>query len=473
MSEAETHLNPVRGSNEGIVVYDGKCDICRQLASQINNKTGEDISILPLESPEAQGVLEKYYTGDPDHDFYFVSGGTCSKGLRAVPKIVQATGVRDFGGLMSKYFDLKYLADQSDDCSCDEDHSATADTTESGSGVLSRRAFTGIAATAAATLMPGTAVAREKERLSQGPPRDLEVRVATVTENGRGGFDTTIRNRPDLIHGPPSFDEATKAKGDGKSTASLKRSSNETNFEKRRVGDSGELRIDKVSTTYDINEAKPGIQRAASLQTDVADDAGKMDIYSAVVDGRRFELAINVGRGPAVLEGDEADIATTMASKVQHDLAYPTVDFVVPDLENATVSEYIEAYVTGVERLQTFYRKNNVREMVNVYQDVGDSLRETQRSFARNVHEADLTPMSSYLGISGVPNFARYALPPEDSQSAVVQGAGCDSGCGCGVDLCCGCGLGAGVCTAPIGKICGCCILECSCDIINCCADIL
>lgn len=471
MTESDTQLSPTRSSNESFIVYDGKCQICRRLALKVNNKSGDDVSILPLESPEAEELLGRFYPEGPGHDFYFVNGGSCSKGLRAVPKIVQKTGIREFGGLMSEYFDLKYLASDSADCSCDQDDTSAPVASSASNGGLSRRAFAGVAAAAATTLMPGTAVGREQERIRTGLPRDLEVRVATVTRDGQGGFDTSISSRPDLIHEPPSFDEGGESKS--QRASSVERSTEEINLERGPFGKDGQLSIDKVSHTYDVKNAASEIQQAAKLQDDVADDAGKMDIYGGVIDARRFELAVNVGHGPALLEGDDPGIATTMASKVQHDLAYPAVDFVVTEIPDASVSEYIDAYVAGVDSLQSFYSENGISEMASVYGDVGEGLRKARNSFARSVDNPDLTPMSSYLGISGVPNFSRYALPPKESQPPIEAGASCDSGCGCGADVCCGCGLGAGVCTAPIGKICGCCVIECSCDIISCCADIL
>lgn len=473
MVETDTQLSPIGSSNEGIVVYDGKCEICRRLALKINNKSGDDISIRPLESSEAQELLGRFYPEGPGHDFYFVKGDSCSKGLRAVPKIVQATGVREFGGLMSEYFDIKYLASDSEDCSCDQDDTSAPAALSTSKGRLTRRAFAGVAAAAATTLMPGTAIGREQKRIRTGPPQKQEVRVATVTRDRQGGFDTTISNRPDLIHEPPSFDEEEEGESKSQRAFSVTRSTDKVNFERGPFGKDGQLSIDKVSSTYDVKNAAPGIQQAAKLQDKVADDAGKMDIYSGVVDARRFELAVNVGRGPAVLEGGNPGIATTMASKVQHDLAYPAVDFVVPEVPDASVSEYIDAYVAGIDSLQSFYSENGLGEMASVYGDVGEGLRKARRSFARSVDDSDLTPMSSYLGVSGVPNFARYALPPKESQPPVTIGASCDSGCECGIDVCCGCGIGAGVCTTPIGKICGCCVLDCSCDIIECCADIL
>ncbi len=473
MSKADTQLSPIRSSNGGIVVYDGKCDICRQLASKINNLSGDDVSILPLESQDAQELLERFYPEDPGHDFYFVNEDSCSKGLRAVPKIVQATGVREFGGLMTEYFDLKSLASQSEDCSCDQDGMSAPAVSSASGGRLSRRTFAGVAAAAATTLMPGTAVGRQQERIQTGPPRDLEVRVATVTRNGRGEFDTDINNRPGLAHKPPSFDEKAEKESKSQRASSVSRSTDEVNLAKDTFGEDGQLRIDRVSSVYDLTNADSRVQQAARLQDDVADDAGKMDVYSGVVDARRFELAINVGRGPAVLEGNTPDIATTMASKVQHDLAYPAVDFVLPKTPDASATEYIDAYAAGVGSLQSFYSENGISEMASVYGEVKEGLRKARSSFVRSVDGSGLTPMSSYLGVSGIPNFARYALPPEESQPIVTKGISCGSGCGCGIELCCGCGLGIGVCTAPIGKICGCCVLDCSCDIIECCADVL
>lgn len=474
-------------SSNGTVVYDGQCQVCRQLAFKLRDTSNGTIDILPLESPEAEELLQLFYPNGPEHDFYFVKDGSCSKGLRTIPKIARATGIRDFGGLVKEYVILKNRSNQSGDCDCDShsDASKASNTSESGRPIT-RRAFTGAMTAGIATLMSGSALG--SRTANTWAPQNLRVHVARVTKDGNGGFETTIEKRQDLIHSEdPLKDESRSEESiqdestnrDANSSAE-ELSSDSTNLATGTIGSNGEVSVDRVTSVLDIEGADADLRTAASMKgiddgmlAQTTQDIGSLtqtEVYSGTIDHRRFDLRIHAGNGPAVTKAGEAKVQTTMAGEIQHDLAVPVIDYVVSDIDNATVSQHTEAYIAGVEQLKQFHNGANLGGVEEVYDSIQDGLNETKRHFAESVDEDQLVAVSNHIGISGIPGFHQYALPPEDDQSDVVTGQSCGAECGCYIDLCCGCGLDIGVCTTPI-KLCGCCVAGCGCG-IECCTNI-
>ncbi|WP_164471683.1 thiol-disulfide oxidoreductase DCC family protein [Halosimplex salinum] len=454
-------------SSNGTVVYDGQCQVCRHLAFKLQDGSDGAIDILPLESQEAGRMLRQFYPDGPEHDFYYVEDGSCSKGVRAIPRIARAAGVREFGGLVKEYALLKHQSEQSGDCGCGDDHeteSATA--TDSGENSISRRAFTGAMSAAAATLMTGTALGAEPT--SSYAPRNLEVRVATVTPDGNGGFETEVRRRQDLIHSADPLEG--KSSDTDTETALEKVSSDTTELAAGTVGSSGELKVDKVTSTIDISGVDSRLQEAASLQGDGDGSLMQKAVYTGSVDHRRFDMSVNAGRGPVVTEAGETAIQTTMAGEIHHDVAVPSIDYVVFDVEEAPVTDHFDAYVAGVERLREIHDDGGNGELAGVYADIEAGLRETRGQFAESVAEDDLVAVSNHVGLSGIPGFHQYALPPAEAQSDVSMGADCGAECSCSIDICCGCGISAGICTTPI-KFCGCCVAQCGCG-VECCTNL-
>lgn len=481
---------------KGTVVYDGQCQICRYLALKIRDSSNESIDVLPLESNKAKQLLQSFYSEEVEHDFYFVEDESCSKGIRAIPKIAQATGIRDFSGLIKSYATLKNRSNQDSDCGCGHDHdenSKIPSTTESES-YISRRAFTGAMSTAAVTLMASPVFGADDT--SSWTPQNLEVNVATVTEDGNGDFEATVERRQDLVHsedpleGEPGNQNATPDQDITPAEREL--SSESAELATSSFGSSGEVVINSLTSTLDIEDADPELQRAASAQdhnngpgnspggnrgngpgNSRSDEAlAQATIYNSNADHQRFDLRINADQAPAVRETGEAIVQTTMAGEIQHDTAVPVIDYVVFN-GDATVSEHIDAYVTGVEQLQEFHADNDIEELVAVYDDIKDGLDETQTSFTENVDEEELVAVSNHIGISGVSGFHRYALPPEEYQSNSLSTqsiTSCDAECGCGIGACCGCGLDIGACNTVI-RICGCCVASCGCG-IECCVNL-
>ncbi|HEX9492792.1 MAG TPA: hypothetical protein VGA33_05990, partial [Thermoanaerobaculia bacterium] len=70
-----------------VLLYDAKCQICRNLALKLQYNARKPVEIIALSDPEAAKMLERFYPDGWKHDFYLVQNGSCRKGLGALPKL--------------------------------------------------------------------------------------------------------------------------------------------------------------------------------------------------------------------------------------------------------------------------------------------------------------------------------------------------------------------------------------------------
>jgi predicted DCC family thiol-disulfide oxidoreductase YuxK len=86
-----------------VLLYDAKCQICRNLALKLQYNARRPIDITALSDPEAAKMLERFYPDGWKHDFYLIQNGSCRKGLSALPKLTSIVGARRLGALIGEY----------------------------------------------------------------------------------------------------------------------------------------------------------------------------------------------------------------------------------------------------------------------------------------------------------------------------------------------------------------------------------
>lgn len=449
-----------------ILLFDGHCGTCKQLAHRTRNEADE-LEIHALTTPTAQSLLAEFYPNGWEHDFYLITDGKCKKGMRAVPSIARLTGIRSFGGLVKQFMSLE-SADEG--CGCDDDHEHSADA-DSG---FSRRKFVG-AASAAAASVPFTGVGAAQAGANlQDPPEDLEVHVARISRDGTGGYEVDIQTRPDLARSEHGLKENDIGRERLLGGDKPKEPEPDVNVKEIVSSDSQELSARSLGTAtasvgrMDKEIAVDNPDRDMRHVLDVRSGAtAQTTQYYGTVDHERFGMQLNIAKGPAK-RGDTTDVFSTMSGSVEHDVSQPLVDFMVADFDGQA-SETIQSYGTAATALADFYAERGNTDMAGVYREVATNADALYAEFDGNIDES-LELESNIVPVSGLPGYEGFAEPPEysDVDSAEVTGQGCSFSCSCPGGTCCGCGLGCGVCAPSPCSFCYCCYVGCGCG-YECC----
>lgn len=400
-----------------LLVYDGKCSICRTLAYKIHFLTDKRVEIQSLHSPEAQEALGRFYPDGWEQDFYLIKNGSCRKGVRALPRLARSLGFKRTASLLAEYGSYR-LAPRH----CGE-----------GNGEA-RRNFLKVAA--ASPLLLGLSKLRLDDPF-ESPPDGFSVLVAEVESLASGelrakAYRCTNCNRV-----------AEKAAGLAPgSTARL---------------------LDNVTLSED---SLPGFTRKSEglanfmvkrvrYERDLPDvGTSQRTVHSVLLDNPQYNIAINVGQGET----------TMLAGMARHDLPAASLDYVVfrSALESDVVT-HLRAYREGVLALAKLHRREGRVALSRVYQKIAEGMGELPERFAAAVSER-LVPVSNELVITSIPEALRFVQKPQHLRA--TGKAACDCSCSCSV--CCGCGCSLGLCIEIISP-CGCdCCIACGCG-CGCC----
>jgi len=90
-----------------LLLYDHKCNLCRNLAYKIHVSTNKKVEIKSLSDPEAAEILKRFYPGGWSHDFYVIEDKVCRKGIRALFKLLKPLGPAGMASLLSEYSAFK------------------------------------------------------------------------------------------------------------------------------------------------------------------------------------------------------------------------------------------------------------------------------------------------------------------------------------------------------------------------------
>lgn len=453
--------------SDTVLLYDAMCGMCRTLAYKFRESAKEDVEIVALSSPKAEQILGEFYPNGWEHDYYLVSDGTCRKGIRALPHVGKIAGVRNSGALIKEYASHTLQSSQCDECDQDHDHSEQQSGADNGSigSAVSRRTFAGMLSAAAVPLSPlsGLASATDDQQYPR-PPADLRVRVATVTQDGNDGFETTIQSRPDLIRSQHAL--KGKSSSSEEDSGSSQASSETTTLSEGSLASGDPVQVQKMESAIQLPDPDPKMRTAMEKAGDR--QLVRTTSYHGFVDHERYGLNVHTGRGPAVTEDEGPTVATTMAGIIEHDVAQPIIDYIVVDIDDVQVATHTRAYVEASEALAQFYAGNDNMQMGTLYKEIANGMREVQDEFEGNVTDQQFVPSSSYVAISGLPQFEGFAELPEEGQSDEVTGYACSLSCGCNFKTCCSCGVGCGLCLPSPCKACGCCVAGCACS-VSCC----
>lgn len=437
--------------DEAVLLYDSHCQVCRQLAHEVRRYAPDRIELVALSEPAAADILSEFYPDGWEHDFYLVEDGVCRKGARSLPRLSRIVGMSEFGSLVGEYATYKLRRRDCEQGCDDHDHDGA------GGPDVSRRSFASMLSAAALPVMyplsklsdggPGDRAAR--------PPRDLDVHVARVRPDGRDGFQADVRPCPDCVR-PEPF-EADESAGKPVDMEVL----DEAVLRDASLDGDGTLQVRRTDKSVEP-EAVDGKLRQAIV--DYGASGGTTTTYHAMADHPRFGVGLNVGHGPAVVDGTPG-AATTMSGKIEHDVARQVVDFVTYDGPTGDVATRLEAHRVGFEALGEFYAGRGDGRMADVFAEIADGWTEVSAAFVAAVDDPRLDPVKDHVAVSGIPGFVQYVTPPAsrhhqvtgfDCSCSCCVGCCCGCGCGCGCSLCTGCICGCGCCCGECGGGCGC-----------------
>lgn len=420
-----------------LLLYDHKCNLCRDLAYKIHINTRKEVAIKSLSDPETLEILHRFYPAGWSHDFYVIDEDVCAKGVRALTKLLRPLGARGMIELLSEYSAFKL--------------SRKTTARQRNGHQASRRKMLKYAA-----LAP---VISGLSKLSLADPytstsEDFRVHIARVTANGSTGWNTECWRCEECIQSTPTFKQGRMdVKQSGRITV-LKDTSSAF------VSSAGvaNLKIIKTDLTAEVFRDKVPVER-------------DMTIYAAILDHSRFKISFNVGNGPVKTTTGDLDKATTVSALITHDLPIANVDVIGFESSyqlNATY--YPEAYTEGIKSLAGLHQKNGSNSLSRLYGEIAASM-SIVKSELSNVVPDDFVPIHSKGIITSLPQLMKFVDVPSSLVhfGNTIQG-GCDAGCKCNCSACCGCGCGFGLELCTDGDPCGCgCCIGCACDCSICC----
>lgn len=445
--------------DQATLLYDAKCQICRNLALKVQTHARKPLSIVALSDPEASRMLEKFYPDGWDHNFYLLENGSCHKGIAAVPKLVRKLGAKKFGSLFAEYASFRIARKTCDVKAKDHDHGSN------GNGhhqdVPTRRRV--LAYAAAAPLLALSKVPKLSDPFDLGNPGpqklpDLAVNLAVVWRDGSGHVHTRVQSLNHAVRSESGFTKkSTNSKIVGRDQKVLEQSPD--------FGHDSPVGTQAKGPQFAL--------RFSHMDVDAEGEKRFMDTWGYAADHGRYSVTLNLGNS-TVGTPRGTEVAATMSGMIRHDMALPLVD-VVAYLGVEDALTQMQGYVAGVRALRDFHAQAGRSRVAELYASVEESVASAVEVYRRNVAEP-LSPVKSKLVISSMPELmqfvdvkselarirqeimsSRIAPNAAGDLSADATAGGCDCSCSC--DCCCGCGCGCGC------GFCGCmCICECCCS---------
>lgn len=407
-----------------LLLYDGKCTVCRNLAQKIHFMSEREVEIRALSTPEAQQVLDDHYPDGWEHDFYVVDDGTARRGARALTRLTGALGVKNMTSVLAEFGYMKLAPKAQASCSGVERSKRNA-----------------LKVAALSPLLLGFSKLRTDGPFTGDDGVGFSVNVAEVDKLGYGEFRARAYNCPECVGQP----KAMQGLSQGAEAHMIEdRMLSDRPFPALAArGDTPTLKVKRVK----FEKTTP---QNGSLVRSVRSG------YTSLFDHPRYGMALNFGR---------RDDVTSLAGMVHHDLPYTEVDWVVFKTDIDDAASHFRAYAEGLRSLAGLHRRKGQTDMAALYRQMAEALGTLAEPFTDIVGEPLLTNTNELL-VTSMPEALRFvSLPAGLKADAAVAAAGCDCSCSCNV--CCACGCGIGICITNIPCFCDCCI-SCGCG-CGCC----
>ncbi|PSP78492.1 hypothetical protein BRC81_08090 [Halobacteriales archaeon QS_1_68_20] len=463
---------PEQRTSPPVLIYDADCSLCQELAYKVRVASDSTIDLVALSEPEAERLLAEHYPDGWDEDFYLVEAGRCHKGPKALPRIARHVGLRSFAALVGDYSSYKL---QSRKCDHDHDHDEADHDVTAEANVQStnrRTVMSSMGAAAVPLLYPTSKLSGLDSPLSQSPPEDITVNVATVEPDGDGGFTVDVSEHPEALR---------RSRPDPKGTPHVGMEDvDEQELHSGSLDAGGSVRIrrqDKRAFVKEPDAVSPQVEQALGRRDEAR-------IYSIQVDHDRFGIGVNLSHGSMVTDAGPTEGAS-MSTRINHDIAEPVVDFVTyRNVDAGDLDRHLDAYAAGIGALSEYHAEDGKQRLADVYRDVVENKTEL-RDHVSGTLDDDLRPVENHVAISGIPDFLQYVETPRAAEQAyfhadhehsavasnVVSGMSCGCACCCNCCCDCGCGCGCGLCGCTCG--CGCCCgCGCSCGCGCCWTDV-
>lgn len=422
-----------------LLLYDHKCNLCRNLAYKIHISTNKKVEIKSLSDPEAVEILTRFYPSGWSHDFYVIEGNACRKGIRALVKLLKPLGPKGMAALLSEYSAFKLAR--------------AANTPTANQHQPTRRSMLKYAA-----LAP---VVTGLSKFSLADPfksadDDFRVHIARVTAGEtQNGWVTDAWRCVDCIQPTPQFKQGSM---------DIQQSVQQTVLQDMNAalpldgGVKSNLRVVKTVLSADIVKDGAPIHQV-------------MDIYAAILDHPRFKVTFNVGNGPVTTTSGFLPQATTISVMINHDLPTANVDLIAFESSyELNYEHYPEAYAAGIRSLGKLHRQNGDKALTQLYEGIAQSMTLLKTELGKVVPDS-FVPIHSKGIVTSLPELMRFVAPPSTVKFGSAITGGCDAGCSCSCSACCGCScsVGIGACIPPLPPCgCGCCA-SCGCGCGACC----
>jgi hypothetical protein len=408
-----------------LLLYDSKCSLCRSLAYKIHFFAENGVQIVPLSSPEAHEVLNRFYPDGWPHDFYVVQNDTCRRGVRALPALFGLLGPRRTAAIMAEYGYLQLSKAKPQTCG-----NAALE------GIPSKRNFLKLAALS--PLLYGFSRFRGEDPIESprgGLIKGFQVNVAEVERNG------------------DKFSVRAYECDNCKRREAFKGRKVMTGMSAHLI-ENATLREQAVPHLAVNGSAVPHL-KVKRVETETQSSSGaskRQTVYAGLLDHPSYGLSVSAGDTQK----------SSVAAMARHDVPLPVLDFVIFRTEGDDSDGYFAAYARGVEELERLHAGQGRREMVQAYREIRKGLLSLQGPF-RDAVGGSLLPTRNELLLTSMPEALKFYRSPV---RANAEAGPCDCSCSCAT--CCGCGCTLGVCISPLPCDCDCCI-GCGCG-CGCCA---
>jgi hypothetical protein len=441
-----------------ILLYDAKCQMCRNLAVKIQYHARTPVDIVALSDPQAATILTKFYPNGWKHDFYLVQNGSIRKGIRALPKIMTSLGAKQFAALIGEY--AGYRAAKSRCGHSNHQHAGNGHT-HADSGRRQVLAMAAAAPLLALSKLPRMSDPFERQ-VPEGVP-EIGANLALVFTDGNGGFRTEVKALAHRVRATGGFD---KTNSDAKITHREQTVLEESPEASEIRTNSDDLRFVVRRTTVKGERVRDGVTQE-----------GFVNYYGLAVDHGRYNISVNVGIGTVDGKSGLRE-GTSLSGMIRHDVALPLIDYIV-FAEPVDAKTQLAGFADGVRALARHHASAGRERVAALYGEIGNGLASAHELYARNVGEK-LVPTASKLVITSMPELLKFVDLKAELASAretgriprvnqeADAGGPCDCTCSCGCCCGCGCGCAIGTCGKPgCGCMCMCCC-ECGCG-CSCC----
>lgn len=439
-----------------VLLYDAKCPICRNLAMKIRFHARTPVDIVALSDPEASAILTRFYPEGWKHDFYFVHGGTCRKGIRALPKLLRVMGVRQLGSLLGELASYNTARAR---CS-DSSPAAKAPAGAENHLLPSRRQIVTMAA-AVPLLTPFTKLPRLSDPFEGSSAESLSpigANLAVVRRNAAGNFETEVR----------AIRSAGRRNGGFKKTASDAKITHREQMVLAESPGSDSKRTPGGAADIPFVLRRTVIEGEATKK-DGTVESRFVDFYGLGLDYGRFNLSVNVGTGGP--RGGPRN-AASVSGMVRHDLAIPLIDYIVFAGDAPTdIATHLTAYLEGVRALRRHHFAAKRGRIANLYGEIEAGFEKALEIFTRDMTE-QIAPIQGKIAITSMPELMKFIDLSSELPELKAEETTVDCDCTCSCDICCGCGCGCGGGTCGIDCSCGCaCCAACECG-CSCCLSL-